>query len=71
MTTDPTPDVPASTGLEGLDDTDQVTVVVCRNSLTSLASDAVHHVRPDVELVPAAVGHLARRQHAHWAYIRI
>lgn len=47
-----------------------VGVLACGNSLRS-AGLAAGDLAPGVGVVPAAVGHLARRQWSGWAYVRI
>jgi intracellular sulfur oxidation DsrE/DsrF family protein len=45
-------------------------VLACGNSLRS-AGLVAGDLAPGVGVVPAAVGHLARRQWSGWAYVRI
>jgi intracellular sulfur oxidation DsrE/DsrF family protein len=47
-----------------------VGVLACGNSLRS-AGVTEDELAPGVGTVPAAVGHLARRQWSGWAYVRI
>ncbi|OMH34304.1 DsrE family protein [Tersicoccus sp. Bi-70] len=56
--------------LAPLDDDAGITVLACENSMRSADLDAAR-LRDGVETVPAAVGHLARRQWDGWAYVRL
>lgn len=47
-----------------------VRVLVCGNSLRSAGVPA-ESLLPDVDVVPAAIAHLAQRQWDGWAYIRL
>ncbi|WP_430298268.1 DsrE family protein [Sinomonas sp. B1-1] len=47
-----------------------IAVLACANSLRSAGVDE-SDLRPGVRVVPAAVGHLARRQWDGWAYVRV
>lgn len=47
-----------------------VRILACENSMRS-AGIAVHQLLPGIGRVPAAVGHLARRQWEGWAYVRL
>lgn len=47
-----------------------VQIIACANSLRSAELDPSQIVQ-DIGVVPAAVGHLTRRQWQSWAYIRV
>lgn len=47
-----------------------VTVLACENSLARFGLEP-HQLYEGVGTVPAAAAHLARRQFAGWAYVRV
>ncbi|MEH0108701.1 hypothetical protein V6N00_03090 [Tersicoccus sp. MR15.9] len=56
--------------LAPLDDDAGIAVLACENSMRSADVEAAA-LRAGVGTVPAAVGHLARRQWEGWAYVRL
>jgi intracellular sulfur oxidation DsrE/DsrF family protein len=46
-----------------------VQLIACANSLAGAGIDP-EELRPGVQIVPAGITHLVRRQHDGWAYVR-
>lgn len=60
---------PASEAIAGAEEP-RVGILACGNSLRSAGMDTAD-LAPGVEMVPAAIAHLTRRQWAGWAYARL
>lgn len=63
-------DAEPAASLDPLDADAGITALACENSMRS-ADVGAARLRAGVGTVPAAVGHLARRQWDGWAYVRL